>query len=102
MVLTIVLIGLVMLLSFYGIKDESNTSLSLFPYEGTDRPVTADFKMMGDRLVTYTGTATTIHANDFPIGIKTIGINAFSTSKVKYIEFPNTVTVLKTHLDGCH
>lgn len=102
MVLTIVLIGLVMLLSFYGIKDESNTSLSLFPYEGTDRPVTADFKMMGDRLVTYTGTATTIHANDFPIGIKTIGINAFSTSKVKYIEFPNTVTVLENNcFYGC-
>ena len=75
-------------------NESEQISLSLIPNNGT-RPTSSDFRMLGSRLVTYTGDATTIRANDFPQGVETIGVNAFSTSNVEYVELPQTVKTIE-------
>lgn len=75
-------------------NESEQISLSLIPNNGT-RPTSSDFSMLGSRLVTYTGDATTIRATDFPQGVETIGVNAFSTSNVEYVELPQSVKTIE-------
>ncbi len=102
----ILMVAIIATILVFAINNESaqeKTSLSLFPTENVPRPSLSDFKMMGNRLVTYTGTATTIRAIDFPQGITTIGINAFSPSSIEYVELPETVTKLENNsFYGCN
>ena len=102
----ILMVAIIATILVFAINNESakdKTSLSLFPTENVPRPSLSDFKMMGNRLVTYTGAATTIRAVDFPQGITTIGINAFSPSSIEYVELPETVTKLENNsFYGCN
>lgn len=95
-ILLLVVISAIAIFSLTAEEENEQISLSLFPDSGA-RPSLSDFKMMGNRLVTYTGDATIIRASDFPQGIETIGINAFSTSDVEYVELPQTVETLESY-----
>lgn len=93
-ILLFIIISVCAIVVLSGKNSNEHVSLSLFPDAGT-RPSSSDFVTVGNRLISYKGNATVIRADDFPQGVETIGVNAFSTSSVEYVELPQTVKTLE-------
>lgn len=94
LVVLLMIMAIISLSVIYDENKDEQISLSLFP-DTSSRPTYSDFVMVGNRLVSYKGSATTIRATDFPNNVETIGVNAFSTSKVEYVELPETVKTIE-------